>query len=221
MQNALTETGKENIVSMNTGSVILEGKLYLPENARGVVIFTHSSDNRHSPGNKYLAQRLNNSGIGTLSLNLLTPEEGEIDENKMEFSLNIGLLTERLVAIADWLKYNLGLKDIKTGIFGAGTGAAAALAAAALRPELVKVVVSRGGRPDLAGKYLEIVKAPTLLMLGSLDYSVIPLNQNAMDYLTCKKYLMIIPGAKHLFEETGKLEKVADLAQEWFNFYFV
>ncbi len=195
------------------GEVKLEGVLELPGGAPGVVLFAHGSgSSRHSPRNTYVARILREGGIGTLLFDLLTEQEAEDRENVFD----IEFLARRLVAATDWLRQLDSAKGLSIGYFGASTGAAAALVAAA-DDETIGAVVSRGGRPDLAGAALPEVKAPTLLIVGGDDTGVIELNQEAYDRLTCEKELKIVPGATHLFEEPGTLEEVARLARDWFK----
>jgi putative phosphoribosyl transferase len=216
------------------GQVVLEGNLSVPKNTQGVVIFAHGSgSSRHSPRNRYVAQVLQNEGIATLLIDLLTEDEEEIDLQTRHLRFDIGLLAKRLVGATDWLiKQNSGSRDFKVGYFGASTGAAAALVAAAERPNIINAIVSRGGRPDLAGiDTLQKVQAPTLLIVGGNDVPVIDMNKQALDKMHVlkdnnnnnenkkNKKLVIVPGATHLFEEPGKLEEVARLAAEWFANY--
>jgi putative phosphoribosyl transferase len=205
-------TGKKEI-EIKLGNIILGAILYMPENPAGLVIFAHGSGSgRFSPRNNFVAEQLAEKGIASLLADLLSPEEETLRRNVFD----IELLTSRLVAIASWAKNDPVLGKLNLAYFGASTGAAAALAAAAKEPEKIMSVVSRGGRPDLAGDYLEIVKAPTLLIVGGEDKQVIALNEEALDKIKAPKSLIIIPGAGHLFEESGTLEKVADLAAGWF-----
>ena len=216
--------------------VILEANLSIPKNAQGLVIFAHGSGSgRHSPRNRYVAQVLQDKGIGSLLIDLLTEQEEEIDLQTRHLRFDIGLLSQRLIAATDWLKQNSGSRRrFKVGYFGASTGAAAALVAAAGRPNTINAIVSRGGRPDLAGiDTLQKVQAPTLLIVGGNDVPVIDMNKRALDKMYMlkdsyndteymnnkKKKLVIVPGATHLFEEPGKLEEVASLAAEWFIRY--
>jgi putative phosphoribosyl transferase len=209
---------EERLVRVAAISVTLQGNLSLPEQARGVVLFAHGSgSSRHSPRNRYVARMLNKAHLATLLIDLLTPEEEMIDLATAHLRFNIGLLAERLVAATDWLTQDPGTRRLGVGYFGASTGAAAALVSAAQRPQLVGAVVSRGGRPDLAGPALTDVRAPTLLIIGGNDYGVIELNQAALAQLPCEKRLVIVPGATHLFEEPGALDEVARLAREWFE----
>ena len=216
----------ERPVQIRIGSVLLSGDLNIPDGAQGVVLFAHGSGSgRHSPRNRYVAKVLQEASLGTLLFDLLTEDEETIDEQTRHLRFDIGLLANRLVGATDWLLKSLDVSDSDDmptiGYFGASTGAAAALEAASKRADIVKAVVSRGGRPDLAGKYLDQVRAPTLLLVGGNDRPVIGLNQEAYDKLKLlkedEKRLTIVPGATHLFEEPGKLEQVAQLASGWFG----
>ncbi|HMF81224.1 MAG TPA: alpha/beta fold hydrolase [Candidatus Acidoferrum sp.] len=199
------------------GRAVLSGNLTIPENAVGLVLFAHGSGSgRHSPRNQFVARTLNDGGLATLLFDLLTPEEEATDMNTREHRFNIGLLAERLVHATKWAKRQEQTRDLQLGYFGSSTGGGAALVAAAEIPENVGAVVSRGGRPDLAGDALPKVKAPTLLIVGGNDDIVIELNQMARDQMRCEVKLEIVPGATHLFEEPGALEKVAKLASDWF-----
>ncbi|OLE03574.1 MAG: hydrolase, partial [Ktedonobacter sp. 13_1_20CM_4_53_11] len=185
-------------------NITLEGNLSLPENPRGVVLFAHGSgSSRHSPRNQFVAQVLHETGFATLLIDLLTMQEEEQDRYTGRFRFDIDLLSRRVVGATDWLTANPTTANLSIGYFGASTGAAAALVAAAERPVAVGAVVSRGGRPDLASSYLPAVQAPTLLLVGSKDTQVIELNRRAFSLLRCEKQLEIIPGASHLFEEPG------------------
>jgi len=207
-------------VTVPVGDVALEGDLSVPRGARGVVLFAHGSgSSRHSPRNRYVAEALQEAGLATLLIDLLTPEEEAIDLRTQHLRFDIGLLAERLIGATDWLTQTPDSRDLKIGCFGASTGAAAALVAAAERPEVVGAVVSRGGRPDLAGAALTRVRPPTLLIVGGRDPAVIELNREALAMLRGEKQLVIVPGATHLFEESGALEKVAELAREWLGRY--
>jgi len=187
-------------VKIPAGSVVLRGELIIPEGATGVVLFAHGSgSSRHSPRNKYVAGVIRNSNLGTLLLDLLTPEEESVDAYTRHLRFDIGLLARRLVATAKWLKNQDGTRDSMIGFFGASTGGGAALVAAAELGDDVGAVVSRGGRPDLAGASLPDVKAPVLLIVGGLDAVVAGLNQQAYEQLNCVKELEIVPGATHLF----------------------
>jgi len=204
----------ENLVRIRVDSVTLQGVLAIPAGAPGVVLFAHGSgSSRLSPRNNYVAGVLRKAGIGTLLFDLLTEEEDAVYETRFD----IRLLTDRLTATTRWLTAQPNNKKLKVGYFGASTGAAAALEAAAVLGATVRAVVSRGGRPDLAGPVLDRVKAPTLLIVGGHDDVVIELNRQAYDRLKSEKELVIVPGATHLFEEPGTLEEVARLAAEWFN----
>jgi putative phosphoribosyl transferase len=211
---------EEQVVRFTADSVELEGNLGIPEGATGIVLFAHGSgSSRHSPRNRYVARALQDGGLGTLLIDLLTAaEEGE-DIRTARLRFDIGLLAERVVGATDWLTQNPATADLRVGYFGASTGAAAALVAAAERPDAVGAVVSRGGRPDLAIPVLDRVKAPTLLIVGGLDYQVIEMNREAFRHLQVEKRLEIIPGATHLLEEPSALEDVARLAREWFTRY--
>jgi putative phosphoribosyl transferase len=201
-------------VEIPSGKRRLSGILHVPPEAAGVVAFAHGSGSgRFSPRNQFVARVLQEAGLATLLLDLLEEEESE-DRRKV---FDINLLAERLQSAADWLKQEPATKALRLGYFGASTGAGAALVAAARDPAAVGAVVSRGGRPDLAGDYLAAVEAPTLLIVGGNDDVVIELNEQALRLLHCPKQLVIVPGATHLFEEPGTLEEVARLAKEWFN----
>lgn len=197
--------------------VTLKGDLNMPADAKGLIIFSHGSgSSRLSPRNKFVASALKESGFGTLLFDLLTPYE---DQN-YEMRFDIELLTNRLITVTRWIKNQDEFKRLHIGYFGASTGAASALrAAAALGSDMIKAVVSRGGRPDLAEEKLGSVKSPTLLLVGGFDTKVIKLNQRALENMSCKKELTIISGASHLFEEPGKLEEVTRHANEWFLKY--
>lgn len=208
---------KEVSVSIPVGNVHVQGDLVIPEGAKGLVLFAHGSgSSRFSPRNRFVAQSLREGGLATLLMDLLTPEEEEIDFQTRHLRFDIDLLVERLRGATDWLGHNGLTKALSIGYFGSSTGAAAALVAAADKGKKVKAVVSRGGRADLAGAALKLVKAPTLLIIGGDDLLVIDLNMEAYDLLTCEKELKIVPGASHLFEEPGSLEEVARLARTWF-----
>ncbi len=201
-------------VEIPVGGGRLQGELVLPRSSRGVVLFAHGSgSSRRSPRNHAVARRFERFGFGTLLFDLLLPAEARTD-SRLRF--DIVLLAERLRAATDWLAVQSGSERLPFGYFGASTGAAAALAAAADRPERVGAVVSRGGRPDLAGGSLQEVAAPTLLIVGSEDPEVLALNRRAYETLSCERRLEVVDGAGHLFEEPGALERVAQLAGEWF-----
>jgi len=202
------------LVRIKCGSILVEGMLEVPPDPAGIVLFAHGSgSSRFSPRNNYVAAALRQSRIGTLLMDLLTSEED--DQERARF--DIALLTQRLDAAVDWLQHSPASSALPLGLFGASTGAAAALQVAAQRPDDIAAVVSRGGRPDMAGEpVLKKVLTPTLLLVGGLDVAVIDLNQTAFATLGCEKHIEIIPEAGHLFEEAGKLAKVASLAAGWF-----
>ncbi len=204
-------------VQIPAGRAVLSGNLTIPENAVALVLFAHGSgSSRHSPRNQFVARTLNDGGLATLLFDLLTLEEEAIDTYTREHRFDIGLLAERLVHATKWAKRQEQTRDLQLGYFGSSTGAAAALIAAAEISDDVGAVVSRGGRPDLAGDALPKVQAPTLLIVGGNDDIVIELNEMARDQMRCEVKLEIVPGATHLFEEPGALEKVAKLASDWF-----
>jgi dienelactone hydrolase len=221
MERSTTEDrSEERVVRVVAGPVTLEGNLTLPAGARGVVLFAHGSgSSRLSPRNRYVARLLNEGKLATLLIDLLTPDEAVIDVQSAHLRFDIGLLAERLIGATDWLTEYPDSRHLRVGYFGASTGAAAALVAAAERPRVVGAIVSRGGRPDLAGPTLARVQAPTLLIVGGDDAPVIELNRQAFTQLRGEKRLAIIPGATHLFEEPGALEQVAWLAREWLERY--
>ncbi|HXE58080.1 MAG TPA: dienelactone hydrolase family protein [Gemmatimonadales bacterium] len=204
-------------VALAVGSGTLEGDLIVPEGASGVVLFAHGSgSSRLSPRNRFVAGVLEDGGLATFLVDLLTPAEERADEATAELRFDIGLLADRLVGAIDWLRGHGATRELPIGLFGASTGAAAALVAAARRAGAVGAVVSRGGRPDLALEALDDVRAPTLLIVGGDDWPVIPLNRQAYDRLRAVKAMEIVPGASHLFEEPGTLARVAELARTWF-----
>src|SRR6266480_2102197 len=214
--SAQTETARARDVRIRSGKVILQGDLSIPTGAEGVVLFAHGSgSSRHSPRNQFVARTIREAGVGTLLFDLLTKEEEAIDVHTRHLRFDIGLLAERLIDATYWLKGDLS--HLGVGFFGSSTGGGAALVAAAELGESVGAVVSRGGRPDLAGDALPQVKCPTLLVVGGLDYPVIEMNQEAFARLRCERELKIVPGATHLFEEPGTLEEVARLAADWFQ----
>jgi putative phosphoribosyl transferase len=205
------------VVTVRVGEVALEGNLTIPKAAEALVVFAHGSgSSRHSPRNRLVADTLNHAGLATLLFDLLTPDEERIDLRTRELRFNIALLAERLTGAVEWVHTQAATQNLHMGLFGASTGAAAALITAAQRPEAVGAVVSRGGRPDLAGDALPRVKAPTLLLVGGEDTQVLTLNRQASRFLQAENRLAIIPGATHLFEEPGTLEEVARLACDWF-----
>ena len=200
------------------GDEALTGDLSLPSGANAVIVFAHGSgSSRLSPRNRYVAATLNNLGLGTLLIDLLSPQEEAVDTKTRELRFDIRLLTGRLIDCVDWLGNHPSTSALALGCFGASTGAAAALGAAAERPEAVNAVVSRGGRPDLAFAVLGLVRAPTLLIVGARDPQVLRLNEIALTALQCTKALTLVPGASHLFEEPGALEVVARHAGRWFE----
>jgi len=208
----------EIALQVTTGGVSLSGDLALPEHASGLVLFAHGSgSSRHSPRNRHVAQALQSAGPGTLLLDLLTPAEEQVDRVTSELRFDIGLLARRLMSAAEAMAAGAQTRQLPLGLFGASTGAAAALMVAAERPQWVRAVVSRGGRPDLSGPALPRVHAPTLLIVGGEDWQVIELNQDALRQIAAEKRLEIVPGATHLFEEPGALDQVASLAREWFG----
>jgi pimeloyl-ACP methyl ester carboxylesterase len=210
----------EQVLKIPVGNVEVEGNLFLPIDAKGLVVFAHGSgSSRFSPRNQYVAKEFNKVVMGTLLFDLLTPSEEEEDELTAEYRFNIPLLADRLVGVTEWLRNDPSTKKLKLGYFGASTGAAAALIAAAKLPDEVSAVVSRGGRPDLAGDYLGQVRAPTLLLVGGWDEEVIELNKQAQSQMRNENKLVIVPAATHLFEEPGKLEEVAKISRDWFQRY--
>jgi dienelactone hydrolase len=205
-------------VTIPVDSVALAGTLSIRPDARGVVLFAHGSgSSRHSPRNRFVADVLRDAGMDTLLMDLLTEEEEQIDLETRHLRFDIGLLAERLVEAADWLAETPATSELPIGYFGSSTGAGAALVAAAERPDVVAAVVSRGGRPDLAGPALPRVEAPTLLIVGSRDFEVIRLNRYAMASMRAETKLELVEGATHLFEEPGTLGSVAELAGKWFT----
>jgi len=209
----------EEEVSIQLAKVNLAGSLALPPTSNGVVLFAHGSgSSRHSPRNQFVARELQSHGIATLLFDLLTEGEEGLDERTMELRFNIRLLAKRLVGATRWVKRSPEARDLNIGYFGASTGAAAALVAAAQLQNMVAAIVSRGGRPDLAGDSLRSVRTPTLLIVGGNDERVLDLNRQALAEIPCEeKKLVIVPGATHLFEEPGALAKVAEIAAEWFS----
>lgn len=207
-------------VSIKAGGAVLEGDISVPAGARGIVLFAHGTgSSRFSPRNQFVAQDLNKKGIGTLLFDLLTSREEDIDLQTAHLRFDIQLLADRLVNTTDWIMDNPKFRHLNIGYFGASTGGGAALVAASERPKIVKAVVSRGGRPDLAGPKLSKVRCPTLLIVGGWDEVVIELNKDALGQLQSEKKLVIVPEATHLFEEKGKLEEVARYASDWFLKY--
>lgn len=207
-------------VEIPIGSITLQGALEVPTGASGVVCFVHGSgSSRYSPRNQSVARQLHEVRLGTLLFDLLTAEEERIDIRTRELRFDIPLLVQRLVAVTDWLVESRRVVQ-PLGYFGSSTGAAAALIAATVTPHEIRAIVSRGGRPDLAGAALEVVRAPTMLIVGGADLQVLQLNRKALERLGCQKQLRIVPGATHLFEEPGALEEVAKFAGSWFVEHF-
>ena len=218
MERAQQSGTREQLVQIPSGQLVLEGNLSMPLHPEGIVLFAHGSgSSRHSPRNRMVASAFNQDGLGTLLLDLLTRDEEIIDQQTRHLRFDIELLARRLGSAIDWLQSQDETRNFPLGLFGASTGAGAALIAASARPGAVKAVVSRGGRPDLAGLALPRVKAPTLLIVGGHDFPVIGLNREAMAYMLADVRLEIVPGASHLFEERGALEEVARLASSWFR----
>jgi putative phosphoribosyl transferase len=218
----LSASLEDRPVHVRAGAVNLQGDLRIPPGARGIVVFAHGSGSgRQSPRNRFVADVLVTAGLATLLIDLLTPEEEMIDLQTAELRFDVRLLAKRLRGMSDWLATEASTAELPIGYFGASTGAAAALIAAADRPERVRAIVSRGGRPDLAGPVLARVRQPTLLIVGGEDDVVIDLNRQALARLAGIKQLVIVPGATHLFEEPGALEQVATLAVQWFQRYLV
>jgi putative phosphoribosyl transferase len=209
-------------VQVPAGNMELAGDLSRPADATGIVLFAHGSgSSRLSSRNRLVASALNRAGLATLLFDLLTQEEEYAERYSRHLRFDIGLLADRLAAATDWVGGDARVGELPIGYFGASTGGGAALVAAAARPDRVAAVVSRGGRPDLAGEALPHVKAPTLLIVGGHDEPVIQLNEQALARLRCEKRMEIVPAGTHLFEEPGTLERVADLARDWFNQYLV
>jgi putative phosphoribosyl transferase len=216
----IKSTNVDSAVSIPAGGAHLRGDLAVPEQAGGLVVFAHGSgSSRLSPRNKYVASVLYNAGLATLLIDLLTPEEEQVDARTAKLRFDVEMLGDRLVEMIDWLVVSSETKGLKIGLFGASTGAAAAILAATRRDKWVEAVVSRGGRPDLAVDALTQLLAPTLLIVGSEDLEVLNLNRQALALIPCTKQLAIVKGATHLFEEPGTLEQAAMLAQEWFARY--
>lgn len=209
---------EEQLVQVSADTVTLEGSLGIPDGAESIILFAHGSgSSRHSPRNRFVAQYLQEAGLATLLIDLLTPAEEDVDRQTGQLRFDVGLLAERLVGATDWLWQYPDTRPLNIGYFGASTGAAAALIAATERPDVVGAIVSRGGRPDLARARLPLVKTPTLLIVGSYDKVVIEQNKQALTLLQTEKQIEIVLGAGHLFEEPGTLEEVARLAERWFQ----
>ncbi len=205
-------------INLREQDIMLQGDLRLPGEPEGIVVFAHGSgSSRFSSRNRYVATTLNDARLGTLLFDLLTEEEGIIDDRTRQYRFDIPLLAERLGHVCEWVSRYEFTRGLGIGLFGASTGAAAALIAAAKRPDLVRAVVSRGGRPDLAGDALPRVQCPVLLIVGGADTGVIELNEDAAARLRCENRVEIVPGATHLFEEPGKLDIVSDQARDWFE----
>lgn len=208
-------------VEIPVGHFTLLGDLSVPAKASGIALFAHGSgSSRNSPRNQFVARMLREARVGTLLFDLLTPEEEFIDASTAKLRFDIGLLAHRLIAATNWLTNDPRTIGIPVGYFGASTGGGAALVAAAELGDHIKAVVSRGGRPDLAGSALPLVKAPTLLIVGELDYPVVAMNRQALSQLRCEKHLCIVAEATHLFEEPGTLEAVGHVAADWFAKHF-
>ena len=213
---------RERSVQILIGQADLVGDLTIPEQPQGLILFAHGSgSSRQSPRNRWVAGELQHAHFATLLIDLLTVSEEQIDLRTMEFRFDIGMLAERLIKLTDWHNMHAELSKLPLGYFGASTGSAAALIAAAARPDHVRAVVSRGGRPDLAASSLPRVSAPTLLIVGGDDMPVIEMNRQAFELLPNQKKLEIVPGVTHLFEEPGALEQVARLGAEWYRQYLV
>ncbi len=212
------ETLTDHKATLTIDDIRLDGSLTIPDNAGGLVLFAHGSgSSRFSPRNRHVAEVLNQAGLATLLFDLLSAAEEKIDQRSRVLRFDIGLLSERLTGAVDWAAGQENLRHLPIGLFGASTGAAAALNTAAARPQRVGAVVSRGGRPDLAADALSRVTCPTLLIVGGNDPQVIELNEQAAERLTAPHQLHIVTGATHLFEEPGKLDEVATLARDWFR----
>jgi putative phosphoribosyl transferase len=213
----LSDTGTRREIEIKDNGAVLEGDLIHPAGALGVIVFAHGSgSSRFSTRNRFVAAALHGAGLATVLLDLLTDEEEAVDVETAEHRFNVPLLARRLVRAIDWLEGRHETRDLPVGLFGASTGTGAALIAATARSQRVRAVVSRGGRPELAGAALAEVEAPTLLIVGGADQPVIALNEAAMQQMRCVVELRIVPKASHLFEEPGTLERVAGLARSWF-----
>ncbi|MBK8905216.1 MAG: dienelactone hydrolase family protein [Anaerolineaceae bacterium] len=217
----MTQHGKgTEVITIQAGDVMLEGNLSVPDGAQGIVVFVHGSgSSRFSPRNQFVADQLHRGGLATVLFDLLTAEEDAIDRRTRELRFDIDLLADRVVGATDWLLQQPFAAERSIGYFGSSTGAAAALIASTRRPKVAEAIVSRGGRPDLAGPALPEVQAPTLLIVGGHDEPVIQMNRQAMQQIPSEASLEIVPGASHLFEEPGTLEKAAHLARDWFRQY--
>ena len=214
----LTTDRDEGLVHIDADGATLEGNLLVPRDAYGLVMFAHGSgSSRFSSRNRYVAEVLREGGLATLLLDLLTRDEELVDTRTAHIHFDMDLLAERLIGTLRWLGGQPGVSQLPVGLFGASTGGGAALVVAAREPQRVRAVVSRGGRPDLAGPALPNVEAPTLLIVGGEDRQVIELNRLAYEQMRCERRLEIVPGASHLFEEAGKLDAVSRLARDWFE----
>jgi putative phosphoribosyl transferase len=214
------DRAEEQYIRISTGNTVLDADIYIPSKSTNLIIFAHGSgSNRHSTRNRYVSGIMNKAGMATLLVSLLSIEEEAEDLIKGHLRFDINLLGTRLISLIDWLHENPATSRFDFGVFGSSTGAAGALICAAERPGQVKAVVSRGGRPDMAIKFLDRVEAPTLLIVGGDDFPIIDLNRQALAALKTEKDLVIVPGATHLFEEPGAIEKVAELARDWFVKY--
>jgi putative phosphoribosyl transferase len=221
-QTGHTATARSRSEQIPSGQIMLDGELSVPVRATGVVLFAHGSgSSRHSPRNQFVARTIREAGVGTPLFDLLTRQEEALDISTRHLRFDIGLLAERLVDATNWIKTEPDTSHLRVGYFGSSTGGGTALVAAAEVGEEIGAVVSRGGRPDLAGEALADVKSPTLLIVGGLDHPVIRMNEDAYHQLQCEKELRIIPGATHLFEEPGTLEQVARLAADWFQGHLI
>jgi dienelactone hydrolase len=210
----------DEVVQIPIDSAVIEGNLTVPKGSKGLVLFAHGAgSSRHSKRNNFVAEELQEGGLGTLLIDLLTTDEKEIDRRTRQIRFNIDLLSERVIGAIDWLQNDSQTQDLEVGVFGSSTGAAAALIAGAERDQWVEAIVSRGGRVDMAKAYLDRVKAPTLCIVGGRDRQVLSLNRQALDQLTVTRELQVVEGAGHLFEEPGALERVAELSRDWFQKY--
>jgi dienelactone hydrolase len=222
MRRRGTDGDGERLIALEAGAVTLHADLAIPAGSRSIVLFAHGSgSSRRSPRNRQVAGVLREAGLATLLLDLLTADEEVVDARSGHLRFDIALLADRLIGATDWAAAQPDTRSLKVGYFGASTGAAAALVAAAERPEAIGAIVSRGGRPDLAGTALPRVQAPTLLIVGGHDYPVIEMNRMAQRQVGAPTKLEIVPGATHLFEEPGALEVVARLARDWFARHLV
>lgn len=215
---AAKKTMSAQEILIQVGNATLGALLTVPFDARGIILFAHGSgSSRFSPRNQFVSQYLHDENCATLLMDLLTPQEEAIDNETRELRFNIPFLAERLLGVTDWLNTQAEVRHLPIGYFGASTGAAAALIAASEKGDFIKAIVSRGGRPDLASHSLAKVVSPTLLIVGENDFGVVELNEKALEMMHCKKKLEIIPGATHLFEEPGTLERAAHAAALWFS----